>query len=50
MRASMILSGYLGSAEIAAVVADFVARAKQRNGALRYTLDPVWAIATAGCS
>jgi pyridoxine kinase len=39
--AGMILSGYLGSAEIAAVVADFVARAKQRNGALRYTLDPV---------
>src|SRR5580704_14833861 len=40
-NASMILSGYLGSAEIAAVVADFVARAKARNGALRYTLDPV---------
>jgi pyridoxine kinase len=39
--ASMILSGYLGSAEIAAVVAHFVARAKQRNPALRYTLDPV---------
>src|SRR5499427_5691356 len=37
--ARMILSGYLGSAEIAAVVADFVARAKEknkaRNGALR---------------
>ena len=27
----MILSGYLGSPEIAAVVADFVARAKARN-------------------
>jgi pyridoxine kinase len=40
-NASMILSGYLGSAEIATVVADFVARAKARNGALRYTLDPV---------
>ena len=40
-RASMILSGYLGSAEIADVVADFVARAKARNAALRYTLDPV---------
>src|SRR6202012_5449844 len=39
--ASMILSGYLGSAGIAGVVADFVARAKSRNGALRYTLDPV---------
>jgi pyridoxine kinase len=40
-RASMILSGYLGSAGIATVVADFVARAKRRNPALRYTLDPV---------
>ena len=40
-RASMILSGYLGSAAIADVVAGFVARAKSRNPALRYTLDPV---------
>jgi len=32
----MILSGYLGSVEIGAVVADFVARAKARNPALRY--------------
>src|SRR5258705_13112926 len=32
----MILSGYLGSSEIAAVVADFVARAKARNRALTY--------------
>ena len=39
--ASMILSGYLGSAAIAAVVADFVARAKHSNPALRYVLDPV---------
>jgi pyridoxine kinase len=39
--ASMIVSGYLGSAEIAAVVADFVARAKARNPALRYACDPV---------
>jgi pyridoxine kinase len=39
--ASMILSGYLGSAAIAGVVADFVARAKASNAALRYTLDPV---------
>src|SRR3954453_16248455 len=31
-----ILSGYLGSAEIAAVVADFVARAWARNPALGY--------------
>jgi pyridoxine kinase len=41
----MILSGYLGSSEIAAVVADFVARAKAshkaRDGALRYACDPV---------
>ena len=37
----MILSGYLGSAEIAAVVADFVARAKARNPALLYACDPV---------
>ena len=39
--AQMILSGYLGSAEIAAVVADFVARAKARNPALLYSCDPV---------
>ena len=37
----MILSGYLGSPEIAAVVADFVARAKARNPALLYACDPV---------
>lgn len=37
----MILSGYLGSAEIAAEVADFVARAKARNPSLRYCCDPV---------
>jgi len=37
----LILSGYLGSPEIAAVVADFVARAKAKNRALRYCLDPV---------
>jgi pyridoxine kinase len=40
-EASMILSGYLGSAEIAAVVADFVERARLRNPALRYACDPV---------
>ena len=39
--AQMILSGYLGSPEIAAVVADFVARAKARNPALLYCCDPV---------
>jgi pyridoxine kinase len=37
----VILSGYLGSAEITAVVADFVARARAKNRALRYCLDPV---------
>src|SRR5437588_9962312 len=39
--ADMILSGYLGSPEIAAVVADFVARAKARNPKLVYACDPV---------
>ena len=39
--ANVILSGYLGSADIAVVVADFVARAKARNGALLYACDPV---------
>jgi pyridoxine kinase len=37
----MILSGYLGSPEIAAVVADFVQRAKARHPALSYCCDPV---------
>ncbi len=37
----VILSGYLGSPEIAEVVADFVARAKQRNPRLIYCCDPV---------
>jgi pyridoxine kinase len=37
----MILSGYLGSVEIGVAVADFVARAKARNPALRYACDPV---------
>jgi pyridoxine kinase len=37
----MVLSGYLGSAGIAAVVADFVARAKARNPKLAYCCDPV---------
>jgi pyridoxine kinase len=39
--ARMILSGYLGSSEIGGVVADFVARAKARNRATHYALDPV---------
>jgi pyridoxine kinase len=37
----MIVSGYLGSPEIAAVVADFVARARARHPALLYCCDPV---------
>ena len=37
----VILSGYLGSPEIAAVVADFVQRAKARNPTLLYCCDPV---------
>jgi pyridoxine kinase len=40
-RANVILSGYLGSADIADVVADFVACAKARNPALLYACDPV---------
>ncbi|MCC8959575.1 pyridoxal kinase PdxY [Bradyrhizobium sp. Pear77] len=39
--ARMILSGYLGSADIAIDVADFVARAKAENPALLYCCDPV---------
>ncbi|GKQ49169.1 pyridoxal kinase PdxY [Bradyrhizobium sp. Ce-3] len=39
--AQMILSGYLGSADIAIDVADFVARAKAENPALLYCCDPV---------
>src|ERR1700761_5440488 len=39
--ADMILSGYLGSAEIGVAVAEFVARAKVRNRGLRYVCDPV---------
>jgi pyridoxine kinase len=37
----MILSGYLGSPDIAEVVADFVQRAKTRNPHLIYCCDPV---------
>jgi pyridoxine kinase len=38
---NMILSGYLGSPEIAEVVAEFVTRARARNPTLRYCCDPV---------
>ena len=37
----MIVSGYLGSADNAMVVADFVARAKAKNPSLLYCCDPV---------
>jgi pyridoxine kinase len=37
----MILSGYLGSPEIGAVVADFVAHARARDPKLAYCCDPV---------
>jgi pyridoxine kinase len=37
----MILSGYLGSPEIAALVADFVQRARAQNPTLLYCCDPV---------
>jgi pyridoxine kinase len=37
----MILSGYLGSPEIAAEVADFVTRARARHPHLTYACDPV---------
>jgi pyridoxine kinase len=38
---NMILSGYLGSPEIATVVADFVARARASHPRLTYACDPV---------
>lgn len=40
-RAQAIVSGYLGRAETASVVASFVERAKTANPALRYVCDPV---------
>ena len=48
--AQMILSGYLGSPDIAAVVADFVARAKARNPRSPIAATPCSGIATAACS
>nr|WP_114388777.1 pyridoxal kinase [Notoacmeibacter marinus] len=39
--ASFIVTGFLGSPEIGAVVAEFVVRARQRNPAIRYVCDPV---------
>jgi pyridoxine kinase len=37
----VIMTGYIGSAEIAALVVDFVTRAKAKNPALTYVCDPV---------
>ena len=39
--ASLVVTGYLGSAEIGCVVADFIRRAKARNPDLLYICDPV---------
>jgi pyridoxine kinase len=38
---SVLMTGYIGSAEIAEVVVDFVTRAKARNPSLTYVCDPV---------
>ena len=40
-RADVLLTGYIGSVEVARLVADFVARAKAVNPRLRYFCDPV---------
>lgn len=40
-RASWLVTGYIGSVEVAGMVADFVGRAKAANPGLRYLGDPV---------
>lgn len=40
-RAAYLMSGYIGSVEVARLVADFVARCKRANPALIYICDPV---------
>ncbi|KRW95921.1 pyridoxal kinase [Paracoccus sp. MKU1] len=40
-RADFLLTGYIGSVEVAQLTADFVARAKAANPRLRYYCDPV---------
>lgn len=40
-RAAYIVTGYIGSPEVAGLVADFVARAKAANPALTFLCDPV---------
>jgi pyridoxine kinase len=47
-RSAILLTGYLGSAANGRVVAEFVARAKARNPALRYCCDPVMGDADLG--
>jgi pyridoxine kinase len=44
----VLITGYLGSAAIAAVVIDFVRRAKARNPKLLYLCDPVMGDADPG--
>ncbi|MDP5306472.1 pyridoxal kinase [Paracoccus spongiarum] len=40
-RAAWLLTGYIGSVEVAALTADFVARSKAAHPGLRYLCDPV---------
>ena len=40
-RAAWLVTGYIGSAEVAHLVADFVARCRAANPGLRYLCDPV---------
>ncbi|WP_207100654.1 pyridoxal kinase [Paracoccus shandongensis] len=40
-RAAWLMTGYIGSVEVARLAADFVARAKAANPGLRYLCDPV---------
>ncbi|MEE1543577.1 MAG: pyridoxal kinase, partial [Alphaproteobacteria bacterium] len=40
-KADAVLSGYMGTPELVAVVAEFVVRAKAANPALLYCCDPV---------
>lgn len=40
-RAAWLVTGYIGSVDVALMTAEFVARCKTRNPALRYLCDPV---------
>jgi pyridoxine kinase len=46
----MILTGYLGSPEIAGVVTEFMTRARKSNPKLIYCCDPVFGDAIRACS